>query len=35
MIREFCGESKEMYMLNKEMPHFMRRFLDKYYMDEK
>ena len=35
MIRELCGESKEMYMLSKEMPHFMRRFLEKYYMNEK
>ena len=35
MIRELCGESKEMYMLSKEMPHFMKRFLEKYYMNEK
>lgn len=35
MIREFYGESKEMYMPSKEMPRYIRHFSKKYGFDEK
>ena len=35
MMREFYGESKEMYMLIREAPRFMRHFFEKYYALER
>lgn len=35
MMREFYGKSEDMYMFNKEIMHFMRRFLDRYVGDER
>ena len=30
MMREFCGNSEEMYMFSKDIRHFMHRYLDRY-----
>lgn len=35
MMRELWGESKDMYSFHKEMRHFMRRFLEDFYIDKK
>jgi hypothetical protein len=35
LIREFYGKSEEMYMISKDIRHFMHRFLDRYLIDEK
>lgn len=34
MMREFYGKSEELYMFNKEMRHFMHRFLERFMTNE-
>jgi hypothetical protein len=31
MYREIFGKSEDLYMFSKDMRHFMRRYLDRYY----
>jgi hypothetical protein len=35
MMREFHGNSEEIYIYSKDIRHFMRRFLDRYIQDER